>query len=150
MTEGTKTTVTSNEQLRVQFETWGKQQHLNVERRDLYGNGPEYVSPAMELAWAAICALRPTHETLSDEPRTLQTERDVYCLVLGTLVRKLDAIHEDPRYKAVWESFMLHGGRYTEPTYTEELERARAVLNHYDEVNTKKAKLGDSFPEDGQ
>lgn len=65
------------------------------------------------------------------ETTALQTERDTYCFVLGNLVRKLEAIHEDPRYKAVWESFMLHGGRYTEPTYTTEFEAAQKILRHF-------------------
>lgn len=67
----------------------------------------------------------------SDEPSPLQIERDVYCLALSRLVRKLEAVHEDPRYKAVWESYMIHGGQYTEPKYTEELKGARELLSHY-------------------
>ena len=79
--------------------------------------GPEWV--ATEHVWM---------DALAVETRALQTERDCYCLLLSNLVRRLDEIHDDPRYKAVWESFMLHGGRYTEPTYTEQLEAARAYL----------------------
>ena len=70
----------------------------------------------------------------SDEPSALQTERDVLCLTLGTLVRKLDAVHVDSRYKAVWESYMLHGGRYREPTYTAELDAARKLLGSFNEL----------------
>ena len=43
-------------------------------------------------------------------------------------VNKLDAIHEDPAYKSVWASYMIHGGRYQGPTYTAELAAVRAVL----------------------
>lgn len=77
------------------------------------------------------------------ETSALQTERDTYCLVLGTLVRKLEAIHEDPRYKAVWQSFMLHGGQYTEPTYTEELEAAQKILRHFSESGAPQGEAGD-------
>ncbi len=108
----------------------------DLEDRDWRGFTKDDVRMFDEL----INARRAAQET-ECAPSALQTERDVYCLVLGTLVRKLDAVHEDPRYKAVWESFMLHGGRYTEPTYTEELERARAVLNHYDEAHAQKAEV---------
>lgn len=47
---------------------------------------------------------------------------------LKKLVEKLEAVHADPRYLAVWQSYMIHGGRYTEPTYTAELEAAKAFL----------------------
>lgn len=47
---------------------------------------------------------------------------------LRVLVEKLEAVHADPRFVAVWFSFQNHGGRYTEPTYTAELDAAKAAL----------------------
>lgn len=44
---------------------------------------------------------------------------------LATLVHK---VHGDPRYEAVWVSYHVHGGRYSEPTYSAELDAARAAL----------------------
>lgn len=64
----------------------------------------------------------------AEEPPTLQTERDCYCLLLSALVRRMEECHADERYKAVWHSYMIHGGKYTEPTYTAEFERARDFL----------------------
>lgn len=75
----------------------------------------------------------------------LQIERDVYCLALSRLVRKLEEVHEDPRYKAVWESFMIHGGKYTEPTYTEEFESAKKMLRHF-QTEPPAMKAGEEQP----
>jgi len=47
---------------------------------------------------------------------------------LTTLVSRLDAVHADPRYIAVWFSYQIHGGQYTDPTYHDELKAARAAL----------------------
>jgi hypothetical protein len=47
---------------------------------------------------------------------------------LSGLVYRLDEIHEDLAYKAVWTSYMLHGGRYQGPTYVDALAEARAAL----------------------
>ncbi len=44
------------------------------------------------------------------------------------LVAKVRAIEQDPRYRTVWESFAMHGGRYSEPTYTAELKALEAAL----------------------
>ena len=60
-----------------------------------------------------------------DPPRPVDEVR----AALQGLVDKLDEIHEDPRYKSVWTSYMIHGGRYHGPTYVEELARARAALS---------------------
>jgi hypothetical protein len=62
------------------------------------------------------------------ENEQLQAERDVYCLLLSNLVRRLEEVHADPRYQGVWTHFAAHGGRYDEPTYTAEFEAARAYL----------------------
>jgi hypothetical protein len=114
----------SRQQLRIAL------QEMVAYADDLHGPNACDCDPSVGLAECAVClarkALLPADETTP--PQQLQTERDTLCLLLGTLVRKLDAVHEDERYKAVWTSYMLHGGRYTEPTYTEELDRARAYL----------------------
>lgn len=47
---------------------------------------------------------------------------------LRGLVRRLDEIHADGRYKAVWEISQLHVGPYIGPTYVEALNAARAAL----------------------
>lgn len=48
---------------------------------------------------------------------------------LEELVVRLEEVHEDPRYEAVWISYQTHGGRYTEPTYTKQLASAKALLS---------------------
>ncbi len=47
---------------------------------------------------------------------------------LSDLVKQLDAIHADERYRAVWTMYMVHGGNYVGPKYEAELEAARAAL----------------------
>jgi hypothetical protein len=47
---------------------------------------------------------------------------------LRDLVEKLDLIENDPQYLAVWESAFIHGAPYTGPSYVEELEAAKKVL----------------------
>jgi hypothetical protein len=44
------------------------------------------------------------------------------------LVGRLDQIERDPRYQAVWHAYLVHGGRYTGPTYTAELAALREAL----------------------
>ena len=48
---------------------------------------------------------------------------------LEGLVDRLDQIHDDPAYRSVWTSYMIHGGRYDGPTYVDALARAREALN---------------------
>jgi len=90
---------------------------------------------------------RAAHETECTPNCELQAERDVYCFALSKLVRKLEAVHEDPRYKAVWESFMIHGGRYTEPTYTEEFESAQKLLRHFGAAQKAKVRRPCDWPD---
>lgn len=47
---------------------------------------------------------------------------------LKGLVEKLDAIHKNARYQAVWECAQFSMGPYTGPDYAKELEQARAAL----------------------
>ena len=49
------------------------------------------------------------------------------------LVEKLDVVHEDPAYKGVWGLHYVHGGRYTGPTYTDELGALRRALAQYED-----------------
>ena len=44
------------------------------------------------------------------------------------LVAKLDAVHADPKYRAVWTNAEIHGMRYSGPRYDDELESLREVL----------------------
>lgn len=48
--------------------------------------------------------------------------------VLRTLVDKLEAVHADPRYAAVWTLYAVHGGHYTEPKYEQEFNDAKKAL----------------------
>lgn len=45
------------------------------------------------------------------------------------LINKLDEIHNDSRYIAVWTNYHIHGCRYTGPTYIDELNKAKEVLS---------------------
>ena len=47
---------------------------------------------------------------------------------LRGLVDRLDVIHADPKYRAVWEIYMIHQGPYSGPQYGDELEIARKAL----------------------
>jgi hypothetical protein len=67
----------------------------------------------------------------------LEADRDRLCeivlrnpcrVALKTLLTRLDEVHADSRYMSVWMLYAAHGGRYTEPTYTAELEAARKAL----------------------
>jgi hypothetical protein len=44
------------------------------------------------------------------------------------LVEKLDAVHADGKYQAVWQISALHVGCYNGPQYGEELDELRAAL----------------------
>lgn len=46
----------------------------------------------------------------------------------AALVAKLDAIHEDPRYQAVWIIAKVRNGSYEGPQYRDELEALRSLL----------------------
>lgn len=45
-----------------------------------------------------------------------------------TLCEKLYAVHNDPRYRRVWEIAQSHRGPYDGPTYTVELSRLESML----------------------
>lgn len=49
-------------------------------------------------------------------------------VALKGLVDRLDYVHNDPAYASVWALNQLHNGPYRGPTYTADLEKARATL----------------------
>ena len=51
---------------------------------------------------------------------------------LEKLVAKLEFVHEDDRYKAVWECAQLYAGPYDGLTYESELKAAQAILSNYE------------------
>lgn len=56
-------------------------------------------------------------------------ERDKALDLLKALVNRLKFVHADSRYLSVWTCYAIHGGRYTEPTYTKEFEAAADWLS---------------------
>jgi hypothetical protein len=48
------------------------------------------------------------------------------------LVRKLEAIHEDPKYQAVWQMYAIHGMTYSGPKYDKELIALKELLGDFD------------------
>ncbi len=68
-----------------------------------------------------MTTLRTELLTQSEEIRRLRE-------ALAGLVNRLDEVHDDERYQSVWVLYQIHGGKYTEPTYTEALENARRAL----------------------
>jgi hypothetical protein len=44
------------------------------------------------------------------------------------LVEKIEAIHADNRYRAVWEVAFVHGYKYDGPQYVEELSALKTAL----------------------
>jgi hypothetical protein len=59
------------------------------------------------------------YEGLDADPRREAMER--VCKMARGLVERLKVVHEDDRYKAVWQMYYIHGAVYQGPTYTEEL-----------------------------
>jgi hypothetical protein len=57
----------------------------------------------------------------------MRCQRDQLADALRGLVDRLDDVHIDPAYKAVWEIHQLHAGPYAGPTYVADLEKARAA-----------------------
>jgi uncharacterized protein YhaN len=49
---------------------------------------------------------------------------------LQSLCDRLDKVHDDPNYAAVWRVSQIHIGQYTGPTYWNELAAARAALEN--------------------
>jgi len=53
------------------------------------------------------------------------------------LISKLNEIHDDPKYQAVWQIYAIHGMTYSGPNYEEELrDLVVAVKKHEDQKCT--------------
>ena len=63
-----------------------------------------------------------------DELTRLRAEVARLRAALDGLVEKLNEVHADRQYQAVWQCSRLRYGQYTGPTYTEELAKAKAAL----------------------
>ena len=75
--------------------------------------------------------------TITDEAleqvRQVMAQNERLRKALEGLISKLDEIHGNSAYKGVWEISQIHCGPYRGPTYTEELQRARAALKEHQE-----------------
>ena len=60
--------------------------------------------------------------------KALTVENERLREIFGALVAKMDLIHEDPKFIAVWQIAQAHYGQYTGPKYEDELNAARAAL----------------------
>lgn len=49
------------------------------------------------------------------------------------LLSKLDAVHRDPRFQAVWVNAEIHGMTYSGLSYDHELEDLRAAIGRLDQ-----------------
>ena len=59
---------------------------------------------------------------------TLRARNVALVEAFSALITRLDVVHADPRYQGIWVSAMVHGIKYDEPTYTDQLAAARAAL----------------------
>lgn len=64
---------------------------------------------------------------MNDE--TVKEELNLTKTVLRNLVSKLEHVHADPEFIGVWTINQLHNGKYTGPTYVDELKEAKALLS---------------------
>lgn len=44
------------------------------------------------------------------------------------MIAKLDMMHHDPQYMAVWQNYLIHGGKYSGPNYSQEFKELKAAL----------------------
>jgi hypothetical protein len=75
-------------------------------------------------------AVAETHQW-ADQAETeaqRQKQRDAALSAAKTLLERLDSIHEDGAYQAVWNIYTVHSGQYKGPTYVEELAALRTTL----------------------
>ena len=56
---------------------------------------------------------------------------------LSDLIAQLDVVHNDYRYKFLWDLIQRRIGPYTGPTYDKQLNVARAVLAAYQKTEEK-------------
>jgi len=68
------------------------------------------------------------YESELSASKILRAENARLRAALDGLVEKLDEVHADRQYQAVWQCSRLRYGQYTGPTYTEELAKAKAAL----------------------
>ena len=73
-------------------------------------------------------ALQVGYEQMRERALAAERARDEAVAVLRALVDRLTGVHESAKYEAVWVFWHSHHGPYTGPTYVDELDRARAVL----------------------
>ncbi len=59
----------------------------------------------------------------------VEGERDQLRIAANAVVAKLDVIHDDPKYQAVWQLAAAHQYRYNGPDYVAELRDLRAALD---------------------
>ncbi len=72
--------------------------------------------------------LREWAEKRADDAGRLARELLALKTAFLALVDRLDEIHQDPAYMAVWTVHQMHVGPYRGPTYVAELVAARAAL----------------------
>lgn len=65
----------------------------------------------------------------STEERHLRNRVTALSHVVRRLLDRLEHVHADPRYIAVWQCAQTHFGPYEGPQYHTEMETAREVLN---------------------
>lgn len=65
---------------------------------------------------------------LLDEIERLDRALETLKPAAMALLQKLDAVHADSRYLAVWQSAQCHIGKYEGPTYTNELMQLEKAL----------------------
>ena len=66
---------------------------------------------------------------ICDEISDTRAKLDRMRKALEALVNKLDLVHKDHSYMAVWQMAAVHGCVYDGPTYADELTDARLALN---------------------
>lgn len=82
-------------------------------------------------AVACVNACAPLSDPTTSIPALLRVAEAARKLLL-----RLEVVHSDPDYQAVWALSQLHGGQYAGPTYTEEkaaLDTALSTLPASDE-----------------
>ena len=61
--------------------------------------------------------------------RSLQDRHERLCTAARTLLGKLDAVYNDPRYKAVWTCALVHGDIYKDgPNWSDEVDALRRAV----------------------
>lgn len=66
-----------------------------------------------------------------EESNQHKHQADALAVALENFINKIKTIHDNPEYRAVWESAQIHRGSYKGPTYIEELKNADDTLKQY-------------------